>query len=511
MKPESSHFETFRQEIETVVERLLEGHEPVRYDDDKVIRDAVFGFNVFFKHEINLIDSPLLQRLRRIHQAALAVLTYPSSTHTRFEHSLGCTVIADRMIRAINDKHPATPQIDAVQRAEVRLAALLHDCGHGPFSHASESVYGSPPYQIPDVKKEEKSLFGTANPHEIVGYCVVKSEAFKRFWNKVLRRYDPQRDRLLCDLGRISLDRVASMILGQKAGDYPQYLSQMVNGPFDADKFDYIIRDGYFSGLVTAIDVERLFISLDYAPFSQHGYAEYPEDVLCIDVGGATVLEQIQFNKMLLFSSFYHHQKVRAAFRLLVSLFDQLRRAGVSLKGVRLDRASNFLRLDDYDVLSADADDWPDEAKQVVADLRNRTLPKRALVIPKDGLLDDVSRVEYFRLRDDPELRESLEHEIASQAGGAQPVFVDCPEEPTFGVTGFHSLVKVAPDRYVTLDKLYPIAGWVSGYAEYRYRGYVFSPGGEEKQVNKAALKAFEDRGIRLDRRLCSELAKLPP
>ena len=509
MKSKSSPFETFRQEIESVVEGLLEGHEPVKYDD-KVIRDAVFGFNVFFKHEINLIDSPLLQRLRRIHQTALAVLTYPSSTHTRFEHSLGCTVIAARMIRAINDKYPDTPQIDAVQRAEVRLAALLHDCGHGPFSHASEAVYGNPPYQIPHVKKEKKSLFGTANPHEIVGYCVVKSEAFRRFWNKVLRRYDPQQDRLLCDLGRISLDRVASMILGQKAGDYPQYLSQMINGPFDADKFDYIIRDGYFSGLVTAIDVERLFISLDYAPFSQHGYTEYPEDVLCIDVGGATVLEQIQFNKMLLFSSFYHHQKVRAAFRLLVYVLDRLRRSEVRLKGARLDLASDFLRLDDYDVLSADTEAWPDEARQALVDLRNRNLPKRALVIPKDGLLDYTSRVEYFRLREDAELRDSLEQQIASEAGDAQPVFVDCPEEPTFVVTGFHSLVKVAPRRYVSLDKLHPIAEWVSGYGQYRYRGYVFSPSGKEENINKAALDAFEGAGIRLDRQLCSELAKLP-
>ena len=494
-----------------MVERLLKGAKPAKFLDDKVIRDAVFGFNVFLKHEINLIDSPLLQRLRRIHQTALGVLTYPSSTHTRFEHSLGCTVIADRMMRAINDKHPQTPQIDPVQRAEVRLAALLHDCGHGPFSHASESVYGNAPYDIPGVQQEEKDLFGTANPHEMIAYCIVKSQAFRDFWQKVVEKYEPQVDSLACDLRRINLDNVATMILGGKAQNYPQYLSQIVNGPFDADKFDYIIRDGYFSGLVTAIDVERLFISLDYAPFSQHGYTKYPEDILCIDVGGATVLEQIQFNKMLLFSSFYHHHKVRAAFRLLVHLLEQLRGDRVPVRDAQLDEAPNFLLLDDYDLLNADAASWPEPAKKLLADLRNRNLPKRALVIPKDGLLDLDSRAEFFQLRDDPSLSGSMESRIASRAGGTQPVFVDCPEEPTFGRTGLHSLVKLGPGRFVPLDSLYPIAGWVSGYAEYRYRSYVFSPSGEEEKVKNAALHAFEDAGINLDGRLCSELAKLPP
>lgn len=512
MQPKASPYKDLRQKIEAVVEEILDGYKPTKLYDDKVIRGSVFGFNVFFRHEINVLDSPLLQRLRRIHQTALAFLTYPSSTHTRFEHSLGVTAIANKMINAINAKYPSTqPLIGDVETAEVRLACLMHDCGHGPFSHASEAVYGHEPYEIPLVKMAEKDLFGRANPHEIISYCIVTSEAFEKLWDEIKDLYDLRRDKVLCNFENIDLKRVGAMILGKKAQDYPLYLSQIVNGPFDADKFDYIIRDGYFSGLITAIDIERLFISLDSAPFREHGYKKYREDVLCMDIGGATVLEQVLFNKMILFSSFYHHHKIRAAFRMLVYLLELLHKEEVPLKNISLDEAPNFLLLDDDDVLGCKMQEYPPEIRRLVTSIRNRSLPKRALVITKDALLDDESKAEYFRLLSDPKMRVSLEKKIAKKAGGIQPIFIDFPEEAQFVVSGLHSLVRLAPKRYVTLDKLYPAAGWVSGYAEYRYRSYVFSPKESQKAVNNAALKVFEEATIALDRGLCSELAKLLP
>lgn len=506
----STPYVDFTNKLEAIVERILDGYEPRKVTDDKIIRDAVWGFNVFQKHEINIIDSPLLQRLRRIHQTALAVLTYPSSTHTRFEHSLGCVVIADKMMRAINDKH-RTEQVTSVQRAETRLAALLHDCGHGPFSHASEAVYGDAPFEIAALKTAEKDLFGAASPHEIVGYCIVKSRAFRALWGRIVSLYNVQSDRLSCDLNGISLDRVASMILGRKAADdYRKYISQIVNGPFDADKFDYIIRDGYFTGLVTAIDVERLFVSLDWVPFSEHSNPSHAEDNLCMDLGGATVLEQVLFNKMMLFSSFYHHHKVRASYRLIESIFESLIKEKFALGDVVLDQAPNFLLLDDGAILSSTpTNSWPDMAKKGVTALRERRLPKRALVVTKDAFSDAHSRAEYFMLRDDKQLRTSQEEEISKNAGNISPVFVDCPDEPGFAVSGLHSLVRLRPGQYVTLDELYPASGWVSGYSEYRYRSYVFSPEGSEVAVNAAALNVFRDRGIQLDAALCTALTKL--
>jgi HD superfamily phosphohydrolase len=414
------------------------------------------------------------------------------------------------MIKAINSRYSTLNLIDGDRRAEVRLACLLHDCGHGPFSHASEVLYGSESYEIPLLKNEQKSLFGRANPHEILGYCIVTSKKFRELWDDIKNLYDLKKDKLICNLDNIDLERIGAMILGMKAKDRPLYLSQFVNGPFDADKFDYIIRDGYFSGLVTSIDIERLFVSLDAVPYKEHQRKEIPEDVLCTDIGGATVLEQVLFNKMLLTSSFYHHHKIRAAFRTFAHLLSLLKELGLTLNNIKLDEAPKFLLLEDPNVFCIQGDTYPKEVVELADNIKHRKLPRRALVITKESLMDDASRTEYFRLLDNPALRTSMELEIAKKSGTKAPVFIDLPDEPKFLITGQHSLIRQASRSYITLDDLYPAAGWVAGYAEYRYKAYVFAPLGLEERVRDTALDVFSEHAIKLDRFKSSELAKLP-
>ena len=409
----ASCYDGFMEDLNCTLKDLLSERKPCKFNDDKIIRDTVFGFNRFYKHEISLIDIPLIQRLRRIHQTALAVLTYPSSTHTRFEHSLGVAGLAEKMLRSLNDRYPPQPNyaplIDQTKIAEVRLAALLHDCGHGPFSHASEHVYGNKSSVIHNIKSANKELFGSAQPHEILSYCIVTSNAFKEYWQEIVDLYSHS-DNLLCDLSQIDMDKVALMILGLKAAKegYPLYLSQIINGPFDADKLDYLIRDSYFSGLVTGLDIDRLFTSLDVASEKDHGRGHYG-DVLCIDIGGATVLEQIQFNKMLLFSSYYHHHKVRSAFRLLVHILESLCQSDIKIHGLDLKHAPSYLLLCDSDLLGIVDKSYPDDVQHLLSSLRNRHLPKRSLVITKNALYGDSTGVEFLRLRDSETSRVELE------------------------------------------------------------------------------------------------------
>ena len=101
-----SAYDILQSQVNSAVRYIVGDHKPRKIRDNKVIRDTAFGFNLFFKYEINLLDSPILQRLRRIHQTSLAFYTYPSAVHTRFEHSLGVTVVAQRMLDALRLREP---------------------------------------------------------------------------------------------------------------------------------------------------------------------------------------------------------------------------------------------------------------------------------------------------------------------------------------------------------------------------------------------------------------------
>jgi len=182
----------------------------------------------------------------------------------------------------------------------------------------------------------------------------------------------------------------------------------------------------------------------------------------------------------------------------------------LTLNNIKLDEAPKFLLLEDPNVFCIQGDTYPKEVVELADNIKHRKLPRRALVITKESLMDDASRTEYFRLLDNPALRTSMELEIAKKSGTKAPVFIDLPDEPKFLITGQHSLIRQASRSYITLDDLYPAAGWVAGYAEYRYKAYVFAPLGLEERVRDTALDVFFEHAIKLDPFKSSELAKIP-
>ncbi len=495
----------FENRIEAFLQELLDGYTPLKIRGDKIIRDAILGHNVFYPHEINLIDSPLMQRLRRVHQTALAYLTYPAATHTRFEHSLGVVIFAQKIIDALKSSSRGG-LISDVKTAEIRLAALLHDCGHGLFSHASEIVYDEwdPTGEIRTLKRADPKLFGEAEGHEILSYYIVRSARFRELWEDIISKYNMAPAKQFRILTKVNLKRVANMIIGVKASsDYPLWLSKIINGPFDADKLDYMGRDGYFSGLVTPVDTDRLFVSLSI--FDPRG----DEPFICVDIGGATVLEQILFNKMLLFSSVYNHHKVRGSFRMIASLLQEIRSKQWTVSGTRLKFAVDFLRLDEYDLLNSKQVNR--ELRVKVRKLRERILVKRALVISPQALKekDLVSQRKFFELEQQQSKKNAMELELAQKAG-CDTVFVDFPPRPRVEKIGKQSMVRLSEDTAVPLSKLYPASGWIEGYSQYRRRSYVLVPSGYEDAVADLALKLFAERDIKLDKKLCLELAKRP-
>ena len=110
--------------------------------EGKTIHDPIWGSNDYSEWEMQLVDSPLLQRLRGISQVGLAVLTYPAARHSRFEHTLGVAAATKRLIDRINS-NCETFKINQEIKCKLILAALMHDVGHCFYSHLSESIYGN--------------------------------------------------------------------------------------------------------------------------------------------------------------------------------------------------------------------------------------------------------------------------------------------------------------------------------------------------------------------------------
>ena len=142
---------------------------------------------VYYSWEIQLIDSPVFQRLRDIQQLGRAEMTYPSAHHSRFEHSLGTTAIASKMIDNLSQRS-SDYNITDKDKYKIRLAALLHDRGHCFYSHFSESVYSALPAFAVIREYMDKKLNKEAfpKPHEIFSYLIITSESFVDFFYKYI-------------------------------------------------------------------------------------------------------------------------------------------------------------------------------------------------------------------------------------------------------------------------------------------------------------------------------------
>jgi HD superfamily phosphohydrolase len=135
--------------LENLVEEYVDAHLPSdpkawvkSFSKRKIIHDALWGTFSLYPHEVALLDTALIQRLRFLHQTGAVYLTYPSAHHTRFEHTLGVLCQSGRLCEALR-RNPGEMRVDDGLERDVRFAALLHDTGHGPFSHTSEQFFAS--------------------------------------------------------------------------------------------------------------------------------------------------------------------------------------------------------------------------------------------------------------------------------------------------------------------------------------------------------------------------------
>ena len=268
-----------------------------------------------------------MQRLRRLRQLGLAYLAFPSAEHSRFSHALGALAMGTRAFDELvrHDRAFFGDEADvAYQRRLVRAALLLHDVGHGPFSHACEAVLGI--------------------PHEARTSELLELENLRRG---------------LADL-EVSPEDVLGLVVGDRQSRYPA-LRELVSGPnLDADRMDYLQRDAYFTGVASGrYDAEQLVASLRL--FEHNGRL-----AVGIDARGVVALESFVVARYMMFASVYFHHTTRIFERVLQ---DVLRELWPDPRA--LDSIDKFLRWDDFRVLDAIADE-PSEAARA---LRERIVP----------------------------------------------------------------------------------------------------------------------------------------
>jgi hypothetical protein len=450
----------------------------------KVIRDAVWDYHRFEPYEIHLLNCPFLQRLRGISQTSLASYTYPSATHNRFQHTLGTVMVLDRLTTAVanNDRGALADALAQTQtQCELRLAALLHDVGHGVFSHSSEDTYGTCDglleYAVAIDAKD-------AAPHELLGHMIVTSPEFGAFVKRVLVLYGVTHN--------IDLTRVADMIVGNTAAESQnKYLAEFINGVFDVDKLDYVTRDAHSSGLKLIIDIDRLAYTLLIR--------EYGGDLhLAVDISGTPVVEQMIFNKILLTSSVYHHHKVRAANCMLRGLFDIAANDGCSY---RFTSPTDFLRARESDCLCTRSA-GPAYCRMANA-LGSRRLLKRALVIAR-GTIDDPPDVIDFknllksmRTAENVELlRKRLFNDVA-EAGlaedyGPEYFWWDFPKPPSFREPSQCLVEK--PDGVSLLEAMFNLDDWSKAYIDNNLKAHAFCPPDlDRRAIGDIARNIFQE------------------
>lgn len=485
----------FDQEIEEFVNEYFNSY-PVPLTDQhgKVIHDALWGTQFVQSHELALIDTPLIQRLRRIKQTAFAYLIFPSATHSRLEHSMGVLFQSDKLLKALG-QNPRFKDLVNGRENLIRAAAILHDCGHGPFSHSSEEIYR--------YCSDMQALIGPGgihedcNPHEVLSYRIITSKPFKERFSEILSKYNQD----------IDVDKVAAMVLGNWKDPNNKYLADIINGPFDADKLDYLFRDGHFSGLPLKIDLDRLWycVQIHSVPVSGRFVR-----MLVMSISGITTLEQIVFSKMVLFSSLYQHHKVRTCDCMMKAVFEFCKENGRSINDRELRKSTDFLWLTD-DRIYAEADRLPktDLLHQFIHNIKFRRLWKRALIISK-ATVERPSHefFGYTRLKkfcaelkeNDHELR-LLAREICDFAGNpCDPleVWIDLPKLPPIGMADdtYVNIGGQDQPEFQKLRDIFLVDDWAQNYAENNWRGHVFCPDRDDvrAKISGAAKSILEQK-----------------
>lgn len=524
---ENTLYKEFDNKVNDFVKSYLSNYTPCLYDKTKVIHDPVWGTCLFYKWELEILDSPLLQRLRNISQLGLTMLTYPTAHHSRFEHTLGVMSVIAKMVSHIN-QDTTNPRILDEDFYTLRLAALLHDVGHCFCSHLSESIYG----QHKDFVKLKKSfeIFSTAKEHEIFAYLIINTEEFRKFIKEKVNLWDKSNiDDLLIDIGYMIVGANLPAKKSAKGVDEKKYyLTQMINGQYDADKLDYLRRDSYTAGLALTYDIDRFLYKVQIAErYEKEGDKTILGKHLVIPVSGVSAVEEMAFSQLMLASYIYQHQKVLATDALMRDVVEGL------VNNDKLTHPCDFLYYCDTDILGIVSEnpdpDFKNNISQerfdantdkkiadIVRRLNHRDLPKRAFVVNCSTVVSSRDQKQYpvsdiaDRLKGISKLRDEIKdvavdisNKIPKKLGGKKhidlfDIYISIPKT-SIAKDLSNALVLKNNGEFVDLSEIVRLSDWADAFAWHKWNAYVFSQSDVLPIVSIAAKIVFERHDIQFD------------
>ncbi len=298
----------------------------------KFIRDSVYGDISLNKFEERIMDMPQFQRLRRIKQLGLISLIYPGATHTRFEHCVGTMNLGFKLSTELG---LSDDDIDLI-----RTSALLHDIGHGPFSHVSEGVLSM--------------------PHEELSKYVLTQTSMQDLLEE-----------------KFDVNEIVDIINGRG------YLGPIVSGELDVDRMDYLLRDSHNTGVAYGIiDYERIISNLKL------------DDGLILDIKGVQAAEGALVSRYFMYPSVYQHHTTR----IVNSMF---RRALKKVFDEDIINENDIYKYDDAEIIGVFRHCEDEFVNDIMARLDNRRIMKRVKTIRLDNFKypEKMYKIEQKELR----------------------------------------------------------------------------------------------------------------
>jgi HD superfamily phosphohydrolase len=340
------------------------------------VRDPIHGFVRFNELERDIINHPAFQRLRRIRQLALTDMVYPGAMHTRFEHSLGVMHVATRLFDTLcernkdllDDEYKIDKDSRGRWRQIIRLAALLHDVGHTPFSHTLEELLAIDPITERPYAHEEYSA--TILEH-VLGEIINGSKS-------------------AISLG-IKASDVGFVFAGKKGLQSGLVWKPLISGQMDADRMDYLLRDSYHAGVAYGrYDLDRLAATVELCEAPEIGGHE-----LGVGDDGVHAVEALLIARYLMFTQVYFH-KTRAIYdhHLVQAMQKILEPDGGRFPPPTAEGVKDFLTWDDWRVLGAISSGQAGEHGAILRDRRHYRLVHETAETPTD---DELSRIEEMQ------------------------------------------------------------------------------------------------------------------